>query len=285
MRAIFYYFSGTGNTERAAKALAQEWVALGHEAELHSVRKGETVPLPNGYDRIVVGYPVHAFNAPAPLLRFLKKLPKAGKNEKTPPVFLLRTSGEPLKLNDAAGITPRRILKRKGYAVCGEFHYVMPYNIIFRHSDGMAARMDLGVRLRIAADAHALEAGEGERFRVNALRRATAFVLRVEHSAMPVIGKTFRIKKQKCVGCGVCAKACPQGNIRMKNGKPKFGGSCAGCMGCAFRCPADAVRTSVLNGWRVNGAYSFEGAPATDDEVCNYCHKSYLRYFHSGEDK
>ena len=281
MRAILYYFSGTGNTRRIGEALARELKLLGHETDIYSIKAGSTPPPPDGYDRVIVAYPVHAFNAPSSVLKFLKKLPKG---EKFIPAYLLYTSGEPLRLNHASGIVPKRILKRKGYPVLGELHYVMPYNIIFRHSDGMAARMNRAAELKLPDDARMIAAGNGNLQKVGFLRRFAAFVLRIEHSAMPLIGRGFRVSKA-CTGCGLCVKNCPQGNIKMVNGKPKFGGSCVGCMGCSFGCPKDAVRISLLNGWRVNGNYSFEGVPATDDEVCRYCRRAYLEYFYSIEDK
>ena len=280
MRAILYCFSGTGNTRRVSEALARELKSLGHMTDIYLIEAGSTPPPPDGYDRVIVAYPVHAFNAPTPVLKFLKKLPKG----KGLPAYLLRTSGEPLELNHASGIVPKRILKRQGYTVLGELHYVMPYNIIFRHSEGMAARMNRAAELKLPDDAKLVAAGNRDLQKVNLWRRFVAFVLRIEHPAMPVIGRTFRVSKN-CTGCGICAKACPQGNIKMANDKPKFGGKCIGCMGCSFGCPKDAVRTSLLNGWRVNGNYSFDGVPATDKEVCRYCHRAYLKYFHSIEDK
>lgn len=282
MKLIAYVFSGTGNTRRVCEALLEEAKCHGVESEIYAVRKGETPPAPEGFDGVILGYPVHAFNAPAALLKFIKKMPKRKKGERLP-VWLVRSSGEPLRLNDASGILPARRLKRRGYAVKGEFSYIMPYNIIFRHSDKMAARMWRANCNLIERDAQTLASGEGSRPRVGLLRRFVSFVLRIEHIAMPVLGKCFRANKKKCIGCGKCANVCPQGNIIMKDGKPKFGGSCVGCMGCAFSCPTDAIRTSLLNGWRVNGAYSFGGDPASDAEVCDYCKKAYLRFFHEAE--
>ena len=279
MRAIFYVFSGTGNTRRVCDALLERWRALGHDGELVMIRRGSEYPDPREFDCVIVGYPVHAFNAPSSVLKFLKKLPRS---EKKIPVHLVRTSGEPLKLNDASGVAPRRILKRRGYTVCGEFHYVMPYNIIFRHSEAMASRMWQDAELMLDGDVRAIASGTGECKSVNAFKRLVAFTLRIEHPAMPIIGKTFRATKT-CVGCGACEKLCPQRNIRMVNGKPKFGMHCVGCMACSFGCPKDALRISVLNGWRVNGRYSFTAAPATDGEVCKYCRKAYLKYFREAE--
>ncbi len=280
MRLLFCVFSGTGNTRYACERLAAKLQALGHETDTVAIRSDVPMPEIEGYDLLIVGYPVHAFNAPTSVLSFLKKLPEG----KGMGAYLVRSSGEPSKLNDASGVTPARILKRKGYEVRGEFVYVMPYNIIFRHSDGMAARMAHALELRTDRDAVTLSEGKGERRKVNAVRRATAFVLRIEHPAMPLIGKTFHVNKKLCVGCGKCAKVCPCGNITMKDGHPKFGMHCVGCMGCSFSCPQDALRISVLNLWRVNGAYSYDAPPASDDEVCRYLHGMYVRYFHESEE-
>lgn len=281
MKVIFYCFSGTGNTRFACERMIKELEERGHEGKLYMISLKSALPAPEGYDCMVAAYPVHAFNAPTPVIKFLKKLPKSNAL----PVYLLRTSGEPLKLNHASGVLPKRILRRKGYVLRGEFYYVMPYNIIFRHSDGMAARMARTMERRAALDAASLIAGEGNLISNGIFRRSVSFLLRIEHPAMPLIGRTFRVKKSACASCGQCAEKCPQGNIKLVDGLPKFGGNCIGCMSCALRCPKDAIRISVLNGWRVNGEYSFEGEPAADDEVCRYCRKSYLRYFHESENK
>lgn len=280
MRALFAVFSGTGNTRRIADRMAEEIRARGHDAEVYLIRKEASMPEIGGYDVLIVGYPVHAFNAPESAMKFMKALPRS---EGTP-AYLLRTSGEPSKLNDASGVSPRRILKHRGYDVKGEFVYVMPYNILFRHSDGMAARMWQAALLRIPRDTEAILGGAGEIRHVNFVRRAAAFAVRIEHPAMPVIGKTFHASKKKCIGCGACANLCPRGNIHMKNGRPHFGMHCVGCMACAFGCPEDAVKISLLNAWRVNGQYTFDAAPARDEEVGRYCRKMYLKYFHECED-
>lgn len=278
MRALFCVFSGTGNTMRVSERLAEELSLCGVQADMFAIRDGGQLPEIADYDMFLIGYPVHAFNAPASALRFLKKLPHVDKM----PAYIVRTSGEPLKLNDASGITPRRILKKRGFDVRGELSCVMPYNIIFRHSDPMAARMWRAAELRIKKGAEEIAEGRGQIAKVNIFRRFVAFILRIEHTAMPLIGRRFKATAN-CVGCGICAGECPQGNIKMVDGKPKFGKNCVGCMACAFTCPKDAIKIAILNKWRVNGKYSFEGEPATDEEVCDYCKKAYLRYFKESE--
>ena len=285
MRAVFFVFSGTGNTRKVSEVLAEKWRERGNEADIFPIQAGAEYPDPKDYDVVVVGYPVHAFNAPAAVLKFLKKLPAGGDRSNPKPAYLLRTSGEPLKLNNASGISPKRILKRRGYRVLGEFRYVMPYNIIFRHSDGMAARMWQDANVLLEENAGTMSEGGGTVYKNGPYRRLVSFVLRIEHTAMPIIGRTFKAKKKLCAGCGICEKVCPQGNIKMVNGRPKFKGKCVGCMGCAFSCPKDAIRTGVLNAWRVNGAYPFEGVPVKDEEIGRYCRRAYLRYFREIEKK
>ncbi len=278
MKVLFCVFSGTGNTKKICLHLSEALRALGHETDLYDIKNEAPMPETEGYDCLIFGYPVHAFNAPKAVTKFLKKFPKGAL-----PYYLLRSEGEPSKLNDAAGIGPKRILKGKGYTLAGEFSYVMPYNILFRHSDKMAVRMWQAAKRRIARDALLVDALGGETKKVDPLRRAAAFLFRIEHPAMPLIGKTFHADKKKCVGCGKCAAVCPMGNIRM-DGRPKFGMHCVGCMGCAFLCPADAVHISLLDPWRVNGAYPDEGDPATDGEICRYLRKTYMNYFHESEE-
>lgn len=88
---------------------------------------------------------------------------------------------------------------------------------------------------------------------------------------------------KKCynIGGGACAKNCPVGNIKIdENGKFAFGNDCVMCTRCSFNCPRDAFDIGILNGWRVNGKYSFK-APETPqkDKHTRYCKKAYARYF------
>lgn len=196
MKIGMYIFSGTGNTMRICTRLANELKELGHETVLNSIMMSQNAPCTLDYDCLVIGYPVHAFNAPVPVLKFLKSLPQAKQNAS---VYLVRTSGEPLKLNNASGITPKNILKKRGYQVLGEFSYVMPYNIIFRHSDGMASRMWKAAQLRIPQDAIIISTAQKQLNKVNIFSRLTSFTLRIEHIAMPIVGHSFSTTKD-CIG-------------------------------------------------------------------------------------
>ncbi len=280
MKIGFFAFTGTGNTLRVCKILAKELEQNEIVCDIKLIKQVADLQVINDYDKIIIAYPVHGFNTPMPMLDFIKSLPNS-TNKKC--VYIVRVSGEPLSINHAASIVPKRILKSKGYKVMGEFAYVMPYNIIFRHTDNMAARMKNAAILKAKKDVQIILNNDVKLFKNNMFNRLVSFICKIEHPAMPMFGKHYKVT-DLCSSCGVCEKVCPVSNITLKDGKPVFGKHCVGCMGCSFHCPHDAIRIAMLDGWRVNGAYNFNTTPATDDEVCNYCKKSYLKYFHDSED-
>lgn len=279
MKALFYVFSGTGNTEKVCRFLYDMWMEKGVECKYIRLQKDCERADAAEFDRIIIGYPVHAFNAPQPVLDFLKQMPKYSGNAL---VYFVKTSGEPLRLNDGSCAKPYSILKKRGYTVAGEYHYVMPYNMIFRHSDGMAARMWRAAKIRLPIEGEAMLQGTRKKLKKGIFKRAFSAFMRIEHVAMPILGRFFKTTED-CISCGKCAAVCPMKNITMVNGKPVFGKECIGCTRCSFGCPADAIKIGILNGWRVNGAYSFDGEPAADEQVCRYCRRSYKRYFREAE--
>ncbi len=52
----------------------------------------------------------------------------------------------------------------------------------------------------------------------------------------------MRVDREKCVGCGDCARDCPTGAMRLKDKKALAGDSCAFCGACARICPEGALR-------------------------------------------
>ncbi len=278
MKAAFYSFSATGNTKRICGLFAEELKKSGYETEYFAIRQGADYAPPFGFDLVFVAYPVHGFSAPRIMIDFAKGLPDGNGQG----YYIIKTSGEPLRANDASSSGLRRRMSAKGYEFKGEFHYVMPYNMLFRHSDKMVALMWRAALNTVPRDA-ALAAAGGERFpEVPAHARAIRGMLSFEHGGMRILGKFFKVDRDKCISCGKCVKLCPLGNITMSaDGKIRFGNKCMGCTACSFHCPQDAIKIGAMNRFKVNGPYSFSDDTdgITAEDVCDYCRDAYIRYF------
>ena len=283
--AIIYVFSGTGNTKRACDIYKSEFEKFDVETTLYIVKKGfENLPNPNDFDYVGFAYPIHGFNAPYIMLDLAKAFPRAEDKKE---YFVVKTSGEPLKINNVSSIKFNDIMKKKGYVAGSEYHYVMPYNMIFRHTDEMAVKMKDTLYKLAPIEAREVLCGVEHKLSKVPLGRFVAWVVRIEQPAMKANGRCFKVDQSKCIGCGACAKNCPVGNIRIdENGKFRFGGDCIMCTRCSFNCPADAFDIGILNGWRVNGRYSFKLPDApSEDKHSRYCKRAYERYFKDADEK
>lgn len=284
MKIALFCFSATGNTQKIAELYKEQFKLLGADCSVFNIPLKEEVDF-SAYDMIGIGYPIHSFNAPQIVLKFAKKLPGRDKNDRLK-TFIFKSSGEPVKMSRVSSLKLIKILKRRGYAVTNEYQYVMPYNMIFRHTDHTAYVMYETAKKLAPVDCAEILSGNTHLEKKMFLGGFFAWFLRCEHWGAHVIGWGYRVKKKDCISCGKCARGCPVDNIKMVDGKPKFGGHCMICAKCSFNCPTNCINIGLLNGWKVNGAYSFkDGDPDEKNGHEKYCRKAYDRYFRQAEER
>lgn len=296
MKIILYVFSGTGNTLAVAelykKYFESKTDANGNEntVDIYKISQKSGNPPPSeGYDIVGIGYPIHAFSAPEPAIKFCKNIPE-DKNKR---VFIFKTSGEGLHLNDCSSQKCIKILKKKGFDVIMEQHTVMPYNMIYRHKDEMAKQMWIYAHALTDLNCREILAGKRKKVKQPFFKTFYCPPIRwIEQHFAHLHGTAFKVDKKKCINCGKCANVCPQNNITFKDGKYKFGHNCVLCMGCSFGCPKDAVRVGVFKFWKVNGSYRLNQLKADDSLPFPYVpdhakgiYRLYKKYYREADKK
>lgn len=276
-----FVFSATGNTMKCASFLKEVLSDAGHEVELKRIENGNE-QLDKKYDTLFICYPIHGFNMPTNVYNFCKNL----KNGEGTNVYFIESSGEPLEINHASSKKAEKALKKNGFNCLGDYHYIMPYNMIFKHTNEMAAKMWDAAQRRITTDALDMASGKPHHLKRTAWTKFVCFVVRIEHWGMRLSGRFFHVRKKKCIKCMACVKNCPMNNITYdeKKDKFRFGGKCLGCNRCAFQCPKDAIFFGLMDWMSVNGQYNFN----TDKDkavIGRYCHNAYVKYFRETDEK
>ena len=279
-KAVIFSFSATGNTQKAVNLFKQSLEEKDIQTEIRKIDYKLNDFDTKDFDLVGFAYPIHGFNAPKIVLEVAKKL---GKEDRKP-CFILKTSGEPLKINNISSCKLASILKKKGFEITNEYHYAMPYNMIFRHTDNMASLMYDTMKRLIPCHADEVARGEKRLLEKVFLGSLLSAIFCIEFIAYKINGRFFKVDMEKCISCNKCVNICPRHNIEFKEGKFSFGKNCLGCTACSFSCPKDAFNIGMLQGWKVNGAYNFSASPERQKgKHERYCKKAYDKYFANAE--
>ena len=284
MKVAIYYFSGTGNTELTVKKWQSEAKKHQIELDLFNIEKMSGEVNASEYDKIGFGYPIHAFNAPRNVWKFTKTFKKLAEKK---PAFAIMVSGEYMNLNHSSYTKLSDVLKKKNIYFESEYHYIMPYNMIFRHTEKRAYQMFKTMNELVELDVEEyLVNNKPHKLAKHKFMRPFLWLLRIEQLFAPVNGKTYKINKKKCIKCMMCVNNCPTKNIEYKDGKFKFHGQCLCCTRCSFNCPTNAFSIGLLTSWKVNGKYKFKEPEIEEkDKHPKYCKKSYIRYYKEAEER
>lgn len=253
MKVLILYYSGTGNTKIIANMLKDCFTNKDCQVEVFDFLSKSNYQIEN-YDYIGLGYPIYAFNAPKIFEKSIKKVNISRKK-----VFIFKTSGEPLKLNNASSNFTIKYLKKNNNVVLGDYHLMMPYNIHFRFEDNVVKQMYL-YNLRYCRYIVNNVLNEHKEFiEYGLLLRFITFIFKIQRFGAFVNSKLYKVNNNKCISCYKCINECPTHNIYLKKDKICFKSKCEMCMRCCFNCPQDAISIGFLNNWKVNKPYDFIG--------------------------
>ena len=281
MRFLAIYFTGTGNSKRVIDEINYSLASFSSTMDIVDVTKDEVKDI-NNYDGLIISYPIYGFNAPKPIIAYVKKMIRANEQK---PCLIMKQSGEHLFWNNASSLYLTSLLKKRNIKVTNEYHYLMPYSFIFRHSDYMAYRMDNVMKGLIPLDLTDFFNNKEVHMKRFFLDRFFAWVLRIQWWGGRFNGRFYKVEKDKCIKCMKCVKECPAHNIIMEDGKFKFKGQCLMCQRCIMYCPRHAIKVGMFNSWRVDQPYTFKEAPYQKEKKPNYCKKNYIKYFKVSEER
>lgn len=235
MGATIYYFTGTGNSLKVARDLAE---AI-DDTKLVSLARATEEQLSPDTDIVGIVFPVYAWGPPSVVIRFLDKV-KIGLDKY---VFAVCTCGA-----SASGtmMHVEKQLHAKGITLSSGFVIPMPTNYIIWGGalpEEKQKAMFTKAKVHIDEICAAVKEKKVLEVEMGGLigRVITGLVYRFWVGAFAKQDKKFSID-ETCNGCAICERVCQVGNIEMKDGKPNWLHSCEQCLACIQWCPQEAIQ-------------------------------------------
>ena len=234
---IGIYLSGTGNTKHCVEKLLN---FLDPDAVSLPLENPESAKMIEAEDTIILGYPTQFSNAPFMVRDFIEKNAGLWQGRK---VFCVNTMG--LFSGDGTGCTAR-LLKKHGAEILGGIQIKMPDSVC----DSKMLKKDIEKNRQIVRDAdRRLEQVAKAMKHGRYPREGLSFIAHIKGlfgQRLWFYGKTAGYTDKlkigdACIGCGLCSRECPMGNIEIKDNKAVSGNRCTMCYRCISLCPQKAI--------------------------------------------
>ncbi len=228
---MLFYFTGTGNSLAAAKALAKEGEGIINMAEAR--KKGAFAYTRRNGERAGFIFPEYCGTVNDVVVDFIRHLELTGKGYN----FAVITCGGAKSIG--GGYLSSELIKR-GIPLHYCCHLTMPDNAItvldtpdeketaevLRKAEERLAEIKEALRQKTSASVKGSGIGAALRPVYHAMNRTKPF-----------------FAENSCIGCGRCAKTCPDSAIEMRSGKPVWTKAhCTFCCACINRCPVQAIQ-------------------------------------------
>lgn len=232
---MIFYFSGTGNSQLAAKIIAEttgdEMISIND-----CLKKGKENTFKSRMPLVFVT-PTYAWRMPKVVEEWIRKSEFAGNGKA---YFILTCGGS----SGNAMAYVKKICKEKKMQFNGIATIPMPENYVamFQTPDEQECK-NIVEAAKPAIGKIAVQIQKVEKL------QDPIVSLRDKMLSGPINGVYYPLlvhdrgftASSACISCGKCARRCPLNNIIMVNGKPRWKGNCTHCMACIAGCPAEAI--------------------------------------------
>ncbi len=229
MKTTISYFTGTGNSLKIAKDLADNI----KDSQIIQINK-KLIDSGNikATGRIGIVFPVYVSGVPLIVEKFINKL----DIDENAYIFAIANFG------GSAGISIPQLndlLMKKGKKLSAAFEILMPDNtqILFPPGSPEEQENCFKSQKKLMPDIASV-INEG----ISNYNRNTKTSSRPHEFNPCEMAKNFRYD-EKCTSCGICEKVCPVNNIKMSHdGKPEWQGHCEQCLACMQWCPEESIQ-------------------------------------------
>lgn len=238
MSATVFYFSGTGNSLVVAQTVADR-LESARVVALAGLSESEKMVVAT--DIVVFVFPVYSGGIPVIALKALSRICISGK----PYICAIATCDS--FAGSAIGILDRELHKNTSQKLAAGWVLCMPGN--YTPLEGAAKPSVVASKLAAAEKILQPIVGDICAKKSHQLETLSApfswfieIIWRGFAASVARSDRRFRAAAN-CTHCGLCAKVCPVGNIRLTDaGRPVWLQKCEQCMACLQFCPVEAIQ-------------------------------------------
>lgn len=229
---MIFYFTGTGNSLFAAKRLMAQGEELVNIAD--AIREEKYEYEVGQEENVGFVFPVYFYTVPDIIKEFVAKLEL--RNAKY--VYAIITCGGGIS---QAGSVLKKMFAERNVKLNYVKDLLMPDNSMLFYQIPPVKK---GQERLQNAEAKLKRIKDDVDKQVDCQIGNATFISNLVGLGYKMSNKTAKFyAEDSCIGCGLCAKNCPQDVIVMREGKPSWvKPTCQKCSACICRCPVQAIQ-------------------------------------------